>query len=108
MVASEKTRAAVGDCTCWTPEVWRTHRGRRIRFAILLVLMGLVWLGSRAGWFDHALLGPLMVTLVGAWLVVVAMVKRRRMFSPRGTGDHLVTKGEVRHEQQWGRCEVVR
>ena len=99
MVASDERKAVHGDCACWKPEVWRAHRGRRMRFGILLVLMGLVWMGSRAGWFDHALLGPLMVVLVGAWLVGVSMVKRHGLFSRSGIGDAVVNKKEVRHEE---------
>ena len=99
MVASDERKAVHGDCACWKPEVWRAHRGRRMRFGILLVLMGLVWLGSRAGWFDHALVGPLMVVLAGAWLVGVSMVKRHRVFSTSGIGDAVVNKEEVRHEE---------
>jgi hypothetical protein len=63
-----------------------------MRLGILLVLMGLVWAGSRAGWFDHTFLGPMMVMLVGAWLVGVTVVKRRRVFST-------VKREDVRHEE---------
>jgi uncharacterized membrane protein YidH (DUF202 family) len=63
-----------------------------MRLGILLVLMGLVWLGSRMGWFDHTFLGPMLVMLVGVWLVGVAVVKRQRVFS-------IVKREDVRHEE---------
>ena len=35
-----------GDCMCWSRK--RGHRGR---FGILLIVIGLLWIGQRAGWF---------------------------------------------------------
>jgi hypothetical protein len=49
-----------GDCMSWARK--RCHRGR---FGILLIVIGVLWLGQRAGWFPLEILGPLVLLTLG-------------------------------------------
>lgn len=52
------------------------RRQRRVRLGVLLLLLGALWLGKAAGWIPPVLFGPLVVILLGLWLVGVALSKR--------------------------------
>jgi len=49
---------------------------RTIRFGILLIIIGFLWYGQRAGWFDSYLFGPMVLLVIGVWLVLVGLKKR--------------------------------
>jgi len=55
---------------------WTHHRNpaRKMKVGILLVTIGLIWLGAKAGlldfsWFQGIHLWPAVVILLGVWMV---------------------------------------
>ncbi len=57
----ESTR---GDCMSWVRK--RCHCER---FGVLLIVIGLLWLGQRAGWFPLEIFGPLVLLTIGVWMI---------------------------------------
>jgi hypothetical protein len=67
---------------CCGPMFSHDKAGFRIRFGILLLLIGLIWYGSRIGWIDFAWLRtvhfwPLVVIMIGGWLIYRGLSTRR-------------------------------
>ncbi len=61
---------------------WSFGRNSRIRFGVLLVIIGLIWLGARMGyipaeWFHSGFFWPAVVILIGAWIVVKSRIRRK-------------------------------
>jgi uncharacterized membrane protein len=59
---------------CCGPWVHRSHPASKMKFGLLLVAIGLIWLGARVGLLDlswlHAVpFWPTAFILFGAWLV---------------------------------------
>jgi len=48
-----------------------------MRFGALLVLVGLLWLGAREGFFDPRALGPALFILAGLWIIFWASLRKR-------------------------------
>ncbi len=49
----------------------------RIRFGVLLLLIGALWLAGRKGFIDPQILGPAIVILVGLWIIFWASLRKR-------------------------------
>ncbi len=62
-----------GDCMCWTRKRW--HRGR---FGILLIVIGALWFGQRAGWVPLGIFGPLVLLTFGGWMIVASYFHQRQ------------------------------
>ena len=55
------------DCMSWVRK-----RYSRARFGILLIVIGLLWFGQRAGWFPSGIFGPLVLLTLGVWMIATA------------------------------------
>jgi hypothetical protein len=42
------------------------------RFGILLIIIGVIWFLQRAGWLPSGFLGPLVLLLIGAWMLLIS------------------------------------
>ena len=68
-------------CCDWRQ--WCKSRFSGIGFGILLVVVGLFWYGSKAGWF-HAewlrsdILWPSVMIFIGGWILLRAVLRRKR------------------------------
>lgn len=53
-------------------------RGRwhRARFGILLIVIGLLWIAQRAGWFPPGIFGPLVLLTLGVWMIVTVCFRK--------------------------------
>jgi len=73
-----------GDCMCWTRK--RYHRAR---FGILLIVIGLLWLGQRIGWFLPEFFGPLVLLTLGVWMIATSYYhKRQAPLQKRNNDEH--------------------
>jgi hypothetical protein len=61
------------DCMSWARK--RCHRGR---FGFLLIVVGLLWLGQRAGWFPSGIFGPLVLLTLGLWMIATSYLHKRQ------------------------------
>ena len=62
---------------------WYYGRNSRTGFGVLLLTIGLVWLGAKTGyipmeWFHSGLFWPAVFILLGSWIVVKSVVRRKR------------------------------
>jgi hypothetical protein len=48
----------------------------RIRFGVLLLLIGALWLAGRTGFIDLQILGPAIVIFVGLWIIFWTSLKK--------------------------------
>jgi 1,4-dihydroxy-2-naphthoate octaprenyltransferase len=69
--------------TCCDWRQWCKGRFSGIRFGILLVVIGLFWHGSRAGWFPtewlHSdIFWPSVMIFIGVWILLRSVFKRKR------------------------------
>jgi len=62
-----------GDCMSWVRK-----RYRRIRFGILLIVIGLLWFVQRAGWFPLEIFGPLVLLTLGVWRIATSYLHKRQ------------------------------
>jgi len=53
----------------------RCHRGR---FGILLIVIGLLWVGQRAGWVPLGFFGPLVLLTLGVWMIATSYLHKRQ------------------------------
>jgi len=60
-----------GDCMCWSRKRWH-----RARFGILLIVIGVLWLGQRAGWFPLEIFRPLVLLTLGVWIIVASYLQK--------------------------------
>jgi hypothetical protein len=62
-------------------------RYRRMGFGIMLVLAGVIWLASRAGWFDPELFWPVAFLVAGFAVIALTLTrgKNRRINHPHDT-----------------------
>ena len=63
---------------------WIRRRWRRVRFGILLIVIGLLWFAQRAGWFPPEIFCPLVLLTLGVWMIVTSYLQKRQA-PPRGT-----------------------
>jgi len=73
MIDTGKHNAMGGDCMCWSRKRWH-----RARFGILLIVIGLLWLAQRAGWFPSGIFGPLVLLTIGVWIIVTSYFHKRQ------------------------------
>ncbi|OGP74815.1 MAG: hypothetical protein A2V86_16085 [Deltaproteobacteria bacterium RBG_16_49_23] len=57
---------------------WAKKRCHRAGFGILLILIGLLWLGQRAGWFPLEVFGPLVLLTLGLWMIATSHLHKRQ------------------------------
>ena len=62
-----------GDCMSWARKRWH-----RARFGILLIVIGLLWFGQRAGWFPLEIFGPLVLLTLGLWMITTSYLHNRQ------------------------------
>jgi apolipoprotein N-acyltransferase len=57
-----------------------SSRSSGIFWGILLVAIGLIWIGKKMGFipYDMALFWPSVMVIMGIWLMATAMMRRRR------------------------------
>jgi hypothetical protein len=61
---------------------WCANRNSSIRFGVLLVIIGLIWLGAKAGflpveWFHSELFWPSVVIFFGSWITLKNIIRRK-------------------------------
>jgi hypothetical protein len=62
---------------------WSSRRNsRRTGFGVLLLTIGLVWLGAKTGyipmeWFHSGFFWPAVFILLGSWMVVKSVIRRK-------------------------------
>lgn len=61
---------------------WCSIGNRSVRFGILLVIIGLVWLGARMGflpveWFHSEFFWPAVLVIFGSWIVLKSLIRRK-------------------------------
>ena len=61
---------------------WSFGRNSRTGFGVLLLTIGLVWLGAKTGyipmeWFHSGFFWPAVVILIGAWIIVKSRIRRK-------------------------------
>lgn len=71
-----------GGFFCCGPWLHRSHPSKKKKMGLLLIMIGLVWLGARIGLLDltwlHAIpFWPAVLILVGAWLVYNGLMRER-------------------------------
>jgi putative Mn2+ efflux pump MntP len=71
-----------GDCMCWIRKRWH-----RVRFGILLIVIGVLWLGQRAGWVPLEIFGPLVLLTLGVWMIVTSFLQKRQAPSQSTTSN---------------------
>jgi len=62
---------------CWSRKRWH-----RARFGILLIVIGLLWIGQRAGWFPLDIFGPLVLLTLGVWMIATSYLHKRQGSQP--------------------------
>jgi len=68
-----KCQSMGGDCMCWVRRRWH-----RARFGILLIVIGLLWFGQRAGWLPSQIFDPLVLLTLGLWMIATSYFHRRQ------------------------------
>ena len=62
-----------GDCMFCVRKRWH-----RARFGILLIVIGLLWFGQRAGWVPLEIFSPLVLLTLGVWMIVTSYLQKRQ------------------------------
>ena len=66
-------------------------RGHRGRFGVLLIVIGLLWLAQRAGWFPSEIFGPLVLLTLGLWMIATSYFHKQQAPPQSTTRDEGVT-----------------
>ena len=81
MSMSQEASKNFGNLCCGP---WTHHRNpaRKMKVGILLVIIGLIWLGAKAGLLDFSWLQtvhfwPAVVILLGVWMVCKGFMQRK-------------------------------
>lgn len=64
---------------------WFRKRYSRARFGILLIVIGLLWFGQKAGWFPSEIFGPLILLTLGLWMIITSYFHKRQTPPQRPT-----------------------
>jgi hypothetical protein len=61
---------------------WCANRNSSIRFGVLLVIIGLIWLGAKTGflpveWFHSELFWPSVVIFFGSWITLKNIIRKK-------------------------------
>ena len=61
---------------------WSSDRNSSIGFGVLLVIIGLVWLGAKTGyipmeWFHSEFFWPVVFILLGSWMVIKSVIRKK-------------------------------
>jgi hypothetical protein len=78
-----------GDCMCWIRKRWH-----RVRFGILLIVIGVLWLGQRAGWVPLDIFGPLVLLTIGIWMIVTSYLQKLQVPPQSTTSNERVENGK--------------
>lgn len=66
-------------CWNWCAGSKKRHSG--LLFGTLLIIIGIIWLGKKAGWFYFSLwpyIPPVILTIIGIWMLSGSLIKGRR------------------------------
>jgi hypothetical protein len=66
---------------CWNWCAVSKKRHSKLLFGTVLIIIGIIWFGKKAGWFYFSLwpyIAPVIVTIIGIWIVSGYLMKRRR------------------------------
>ncbi len=81
MSASKESNSSVGNMCCGT---WVHHRhpATKFRIGILLIVIGILWLGAKAGllnfgWVHTIYFWPTLFVLIGGWMVYKGLKRLR-------------------------------
>lgn len=81
MSVNQEVYKNVGHMCCGP---WGRHRNpaAKLKIGLLLVAIGLLWLGARGGlfeftWLQTVYFWPMLVVLLGAWMVYKGLKRRR-------------------------------
>lgn len=64
---------------CCRPGMMHAPRRCGIGFGIVLILIGVFWLGSSMGWFDPELFWPVVFLAIGTSVLVLALTRGTRL-----------------------------
>jgi len=56
----------------------RREKHHRMRFGTLLILIGILWLSTLAGWIAGSLFCPLTMILIGLWICMPSIWPRTK------------------------------
>ncbi len=81
MSASQETYKSVGRMCC-APWTHHRHHALKKQFGMVLIIIGVVWLGARLGlldlsWLHAAYFWPAAFILLGAWLVYRGIAREK-------------------------------
>jgi len=57
---------------------WGRKRCHRAGFGIVLIVIGLLWFGQRAGWFSLEIFGPLVLLTLGLSIIATSHLHKRQ------------------------------
>ena len=60
----------------WQKQLGKAHRFHGLSFGLLVFMLGIFWLGSEIGWIPEIPFWPLVLVIVGIWLIFKAMLRR--------------------------------
>jgi hypothetical protein len=70
---------------------WTRKRRHRARFGILLIVIGLLWFGQRAGWVPSGIFGPLVLLTLGLWMIATSYFHKQQAPPQSTTSNEGVT-----------------
>ncbi len=64
---------------------WSSSRNSRAGLGVLLLTIGLIWLGAKTAyipmeWFHSGLFWPAVFILIGSWIVVKSVIRRKHQW----------------------------
>lgn len=77
MAKKKTTKPKMPDMKVWHKE-WVYHQYYSgLSFGVLLFIVGAIWLSSELGWIPEIPFWPTLLLVVGIWIIVKAMIKRK-------------------------------
>jgi hypothetical protein len=70
------------------------RRWHRAKFGVLLIVIGFLWLGERAGWVPLEIFGPLVLLTLGVWVIATSDLQKRHDLPQRWTNDEGLENGK--------------
>jgi hypothetical protein len=71
------------DHCCDWKRWWYVERRRRSRIGIFLIIIGGLWMGSKLGFLNPAILWPLAFISVGTWIIVSSLLRGKKCDPPK-------------------------
>jgi len=57
---------------------WYGERRRKARIGIFLIIIGVLWMGAKLGFFNPAIFWPLAFITMGTWLIVSSVLRDKK------------------------------